>query len=376
MTDKNNNKKVRGKKNAGSGRTPHDEFVRKALSKLEDARVLIKTALPDQILKYLDLSVLRQRPDTIVKRRLHKGITDIQFECVTADNKPARVIVLIEHKSYVAKYVSIQIMQYMLAIWDKAISELKEGEQIPAIIPIIFYTGEKEWEAVTLRQMLTGTFYEEFIPDCKFIFCDVSKLDVKILSSQLPDSALLMLMHYMNVGNIKDIVQTFMEWVNQCKDEEVYAERLEDFLTYYSYISNDEELKEFINGINEGGGEMTERCKELFLGQRYLDLKQRYLELDQRSSNLDQRYLELDQRYLDIKAEGLVEGRAEGLVEGKAEGIDEANIHAMRMFVKKFQLTPIQALQALEISEQDWKRYLEAYSKKYPEVPISKQTVE
>ena len=365
MTDKNNNKKVRGKKNAGSGRTPHDEFVRKALSKLEDARVLIKTALPDQILKYLDLSVLRQRPDTIVKRRLHKGITDIQFECVTADNKPARVIVLIEHKSYVAKYVSIQIMQYMLAIWDKAISELKEGEQIPAIIPIIFYTGEKEWEAVTLRQMLTGTFYEEFIPDCKFIFCDVSKLDVKILSSQLPDSALLMLMHYMNVGNIKDIVQTFMEWVNQCKDEEVYAERLEDFLTYYSYISNDEELKEFIDGINEGGGEMTERCKELFLGQRYLDLKQRYLELDQRSSDLDQ-------RYLDIKAEGLVEGKAEGRV----EGIDEANIHAMRMFVKKFQLTPIQALQALEISEQDWKRYLEAYSQKYPDVAISKQTVE
>jgi hypothetical protein len=102
----------------------------------------------------------------VKKVRLHNG----EF---------AYMIALIEHKSSVDYNVSMQLLRYMVYIWEdyekeqnklqKGISKTKDF-RYPPILPIVYYEWTDEWtSAVDFRdRIFLNDIFKEFIPDYRY----------------------------------------------------------------------------------------------------------------------------------------------------------------------------------------------------------------
>lgn len=123
--------------------------------------------------------------DTVKKVRVRSG----------AEGEPQDIYVisLIEHKSVVDYDVTMQILKYMVCIWENYVAELEEADsaessredgkskkrkelnkrkdfRYPPIYPIVYYEGAGEWTAAwNLRdRILLGDLFQAYIPDITY----------------------------------------------------------------------------------------------------------------------------------------------------------------------------------------------------------------
>ena len=90
------------------------------------------------------------------------------------------LITLIEHKSSVDFNVGMQLLRYMVYIWEdyeknmeglaRGISKTKEF-RYPPIIPIVYYEDAAEWtSAIRLKdRILLSDTFEEYLPDYQYL---------------------------------------------------------------------------------------------------------------------------------------------------------------------------------------------------------------
>lgn len=112
---------------------------------------------------------------------------------------PFYLISLIEHKSKVDYNVVMQVLRYMVFIWEDYEKDMEkqckgntklEGFRYPPIIPIVFYDGDKNWTAATrLRdRIFLSDIFEEFIPDYRCLLMqlrDYSSGDIMEKNNEL-----------------------------------------------------------------------------------------------------------------------------------------------------------------------------------------------
>ncbi len=107
--------------------------------------------LEDMTTRYIPMFTEERDADVVKKVRLHNG----EF---------AYMIALIEHKSSVDYNVSMQLLRYMVYIWEdyekeqnklhEGISKTK-GFKYPPILPIVYYEWTDEWtSAVDFRDRI------------------------------------------------------------------------------------------------------------------------------------------------------------------------------------------------------------------------------
>lgn len=101
------------------------------------------------------------------------------------NDSPFFLISLIEHKSKVDYNVVMQILRYMVFVWEdyekemekkqKGISRTK-GFQYPPILPVIFYDGVEKWTAPKRlkERIFLNDAFAEYIPDYQCILADLN----------------------------------------------------------------------------------------------------------------------------------------------------------------------------------------------------------
>ncbi len=107
--------------------------------------------------------------DTVKKIRLRDREGNLRGESLY-------LISLLDHKSYVDYNVSMQLLRYMVCIWDdygkeeeqkKAKCTTRKGFRYPAILPIVYYEGKRKWTAgLHLRDRIQmSDVFGEYTPD-------------------------------------------------------------------------------------------------------------------------------------------------------------------------------------------------------------------
>ena len=115
-------------------------------------------------------------------------------------------ITLIEHKSGVDYNVIMQILRYMVYIWEdyekqqeeehKGISTTKQFKY-PPILPIVYYEGKEKWTAernLYPKIMLNDPF-REFIPDFRYYLINLNDYSKSELINKKSSLAFLMLIN-------------------------------------------------------------------------------------------------------------------------------------------------------------------------------------
>ena len=130
--------------------TPHNNFFHFALSHLPNARGLIETQLSPQALATLKLETLRLCTGSFVDADLREKFSDLLFSVELADpagsdrHDEALVYFLFEHKSQSDPLTVLQLLSYIVRIWEQRI---RDGLPVCAVIPLLVYHGESGWRA-------------------------------------------------------------------------------------------------------------------------------------------------------------------------------------------------------------------------------------
>ena len=250
-----------------------------------------------------------------------------------SENQTLFFISLIEHKTKVDYNVTMQLLRYMVYIWEdyekemekqkKGISKTK-GFRYPPILPIVYYEGTGKWTASCNIQdrILFHKAFEPFTPKFFFKLIQFNSYSVNQLINKNDELSLLMLINrlqsstaFRNIDLPEDYVKNLPE--NSTDELLDIIARITAAMLRHLNLPEDE-VEEFTGQVKE------RKMAELFENFKDIDLPAA------RKKAKAQGWAEgwakghakgLAKGISEGHAKGLAEGKAEGLAEGKAEGI-------------------------------------------------------
>jgi predicted transposase/invertase (TIGR01784 family) len=158
---------------------PHDDFFKIAFSRRDVVEDYILQFLSKEIGENIDFQTLTLSNNSYVTQELSNYFADIVWECAYGKNKKQiKINFLFEHKSYVPKYPHLQILRYMLEIWEDC---EKNKKSLTPIIPIIVYHNpneKKHWKYKPLSSYFKeiDDFLLPYIPNFEYQLTDLTNL--------------------------------------------------------------------------------------------------------------------------------------------------------------------------------------------------------
>lgn len=226
--------------NLSGNQTVKDNMPVNQVRDVSNRNILKDPVLCTQFLKdYVDGELFRDlKPEDIEdESEKYQAYLGVEFESdtvkkirmsnVQAANKgedtPLYMISLVEHKSRVDYNVSMQILRYMVCIWNEYGKEMmsqkkgdirNKGFQYPPVLPIVYYEGKENWTAdmhLSSRIMMKELF-EGYIPD--FTYKLVRNNDYsneELLKNKDEMSLLMMLGKAQTPEDIHELLKTDQE---------------------------------------------------------------------------------------------------------------------------------------------------------------------
>ena len=184
---------------------------------VSNRNILKDPVLCSQFLKdYVDANLFKDlRPEDIEdvseKYQAYLGIafeTDtVKKICIRGENSetPLYLISLVEHKSRVDYNVSMQILRYMVSIWNEYGKEMtgrgkgdirNKSFRYPPILPIVYYEGKENWTAdIHLKdRIFMKELFESYIPDFTYKLVRIHDYSNEELLENEDEMSLLMML--------------------------------------------------------------------------------------------------------------------------------------------------------------------------------------
>ena len=293
---------------------PHDKFIKKCFSDKANAKSFFLEYFPKEIVELLDFENLELEKDSFLDSDLKEYFSDLLFKVKIKENY-SYVYILFEHKSYREKNLYLQLLSYMLRIWEKVRQKEKDAK-LPLIIPFVFYHGRSKLKdfARFSSEFDTSEFdcnardiLDKFIPDFEYILMDVARLDDRQIRGEILVQVVLLITKYIFSKNLGHKLEEAFSLLLGLLNQETMIEYLELILKYLfataptSNISK-EELEVIVKkAFSKKGDEMLETIGDVL-----------------RKQGIEQG---IEQGLILGKKEGISLGRKEGISLGKKEGI-------------------------------------------------------
>jgi predicted transposase/invertase (TIGR01784 family) len=154
----------------------HDALFRETMSHKDVAADFMRQYLPEAVVRHVRLETLAICKDTFVAPDQTMHHSDLLYEVRLSGDRPAYVYFLFEHKSTPDRFVALQVLRYMLEIWELARKQRKARRILPLIIPIVVYHGKTRQRAVHLGELvdLPDAGFKAYVPDFALAFHDFS----------------------------------------------------------------------------------------------------------------------------------------------------------------------------------------------------------
>ncbi len=120
--------------------------------------------------------------DSFIDEALAEHYSDLLYRVQLKAGKEAYVYLLFEHKSAPAPRVALDLLRYLVRIWD-FLGKRGAKTQLPAILPLVIYHGKARWRIARSFSRLIDApeVFKPYIPDFTYLLTDLSHLsDEKI----------------------------------------------------------------------------------------------------------------------------------------------------------------------------------------------------
>jgi hypothetical protein len=302
---------------------PHAMFFENVFSRLDIAADFIKNYLPCHIVNNLDLSTVQLERKSFINNQLKGSQSDLLYKIKTIDNKLLFIYILLEHKSYIDRWVLFQLLGYIVQIGDRErmINKVKrkrkreenkannrpenegiEIEYLTPVIPIIVYHGPEHWECSKhLSELYKGNdLYKKFLPDFNFLVINLKNYDESQIKGIVYLQVALLVMKYFF-------------------SDELFN-KLPDILSLLADLVQQKSTIDFLSIVLEYIG-TNQRCDEDFLKEsldKAFENKGEEI-MHTLADKLVNKYSLADKWIDKGKREGKKEGKKEGKREGKTQ---------------------------------------------------------
>lgn len=217
---------------------PHDRYFRKTFGKKENIQDFLEHILPKKDLKRIDLETLKSTKESFIDDKYNEYRTDVIFKVNLSEiDQEAYICCLFEHKSTPEKFTVLQVLNYMVRIW---INKEEEIDNLPLVIPIIFYHGYKSWNVpVNLSQFFNVkvnvseiTYFPEYQP---------LLVQMEEMENRIDEFSIIGVRLYLRAVNLFRAVKEYERTGN----ENIYWKR------FYEYTKVIKEYEETLNHENK-----------------------------------------------------------------------------------------------------------------------------
>jgi len=145
-------------------------------------------------------------------------VSSVVYTCDYGENgDKVLVTLLFEHKSYYSKNPHLQLLGYMLKIWEQ---QRDNSEAMTPVIPVILYHGEDKWKERKLTDMFNGKIGADltpYIPNFDLHLIDLNKESdekLKRLKKRFLTNSLLTFKYHKNKAYIREHFSFLVEVEN------------------------------------------------------------------------------------------------------------------------------------------------------------------
>ncbi len=170
----------------------HDALFRFVFGEPEQMGELLRGNLPPAIAAAIEWAALRRLDGTFVDEQLKERHADLLFETRIGD-QPALLFVLVEHKSGEDRFTALQLLRYVVRVWDGWLATHPKARALPPVLPFVVHHGSEPWGAPRSVRALVGldgvpaditAFLRALQPDLGFLLDDLAAATEEELESR------------------------------------------------------------------------------------------------------------------------------------------------------------------------------------------------
>ncbi|HZW68747.1 MAG TPA: Rpn family recombination-promoting nuclease/putative transposase [Pseudogracilibacillus sp.] len=301
---------------------PHDKFFKETFSDVDVTKDFLNHYLPAGLVEKVNLDTLETQKDSFVTKKLAEYYSDLLFKAELGD-EPSYFYFLFEHKSYPSNDIILQLYRYLGEIFTAKMDKEKQTE-IPIVIPLVMYHGERKWNApISLHEIISGETKDEpdvkkYIPNFEYLLFDFSHWSDEEVRGHAILRAYLM------------VVQAIYE-----TDMERFIERLVQILLYMKELGESTRAIDYIRTMMRYVYSTQRNMKEADMEKVVNQLEKTYPEGSKIVMTLAERYIEKGK--IEGKEEAQLEIASELLALGipvkqivKATGLSKAEVEKLK----------------------------------------------
>ncbi len=244
----------------------HDKFVKERLSQRENAIDFLKNYLPAELLEIVDLTGIKIEKDSFVTEELKEYFTDLLYKVDIKGNE-SYVYVLFEHKSYPDKYVSLQILEYILKCWKV---KKKGNKKLPVVLPLVIYHGKKNWKyGNRLSEIVSkeDVRLQKYIPDFEYILYDICRYEDEEITGIEEMKLFMQLLKYGGLDKLEEELEKILELLKYLMNDR------DKFTSYIIYIMKIIEIepkklaKMVSEKVSKEGGELIMTTAQILINE-------------------------------------------------------------------------------------------------------------
>ncbi|MDO4719421.1 MAG: Rpn family recombination-promoting nuclease/putative transposase, partial [Peptostreptococcaceae bacterium] len=288
---------------------------------LEIARDFLRSYLPKALCENMDFSSLSIQKDSYVDGKLQEYFSDILYR-FRLNGQEAYLYLLFEHKSYPDADTALQLLTYIVQIYQGLRKQKRRG-LLPPVIPFVFYHGREPWKTGTkFSERIEG--YAElpeevcrYLPDFEYLLYDLARYPQERLQGEIP-LLIFLRMQKSIFAEGEELFRTLsdtLRLLEKLSDKKRKESLFELMIRYLFYARDDVELEE---ATQEVCAISQERGKQL------MTIAAKLLQEGWEKGKIEGKR--------EGRLEGRLEGKREGRLEGKREGkLEEALLIAENM---------------------------------------------
>lgn len=301
----------------------HDAFFKQFYGRPAVAAEFLRHNLPPQVAQAIDFDTLTPGRSSFLGKRSKRYFADLVYECRLKDDKPASIYFLLEHKSAPSPECALQILRYMLMLWEQRTREVPLSEGLPVVIPVVIYHGKRPWSGRPLRELFAvDATFDTYIPAFGMELFDIARTPESEIKGNIAGKAALLLWKALQDEAPARSIARLAHLLLTALGPDSAMETIAQFLYYAQSASADvtwEDLETELAALPQG-----ETIMKSFV-------------VDVAPEAYQKGVLEGMERGIE---KGMEKGRMEGMERGMEEGVGYARRLLLRLMYSRFDSVP------------------------------------
>jgi len=249
---------------------PHDRFFKETLSRPGVAQDFLRHYLPADVTAVLDVSAPEVVQGSFVDPELQAHLADLLYRVHRRDGGGAYVYVLFEHKSTPERWVALQLLRYMVRIWER--NRRQQGDLWP-IVPVVVYHGRERWRVgLTFQELFdVPQALAAYLPAYRYWLCDLTEYADEALKGEALLQVALLTLKYIFRPELREQLSDLMTLLRALAEQETGLEYVETVLRYLtqaaSQIEDEELAKRVKTAFPEEGDVLMSTIAEKWIEQ-------------------------------------------------------------------------------------------------------------